>query len=105
MRRRQFLSPPAPYLQDVVVSLKVSLAAPQREYRAPYAPARLEVFGVVGEVYGGGAVVLAGGVDGLRLAQAAKAPCTKTTVGRDPSCGFVLIVFPPSVSLFRSSQQ
>src|SRR5687767_9301741 len=66
-----FVGPPAPDLQDVVVLLEEPLAAPQGEHRACYAPTRLEVFGVVGEVYGGGgAVVLAGGVDGLGVAQA-----------------------------------
>jgi hypothetical protein len=35
----------------------------------------------------------------FQLADSAKAPCTKTTVGWDPSCGFVLIVLPPRVSL------
>jgi len=33
----------------------------------------------------------------------AKAPCTRTTVGRDSSCGFVFIALPPGVFLFRPS--
>jgi hypothetical protein len=33
-----FLGPPAPDLQDVVMLLKESLAAPQGEHRARYAP-------------------------------------------------------------------
>ena len=48
-----FVGPPAPDLQDLVVLLEESLAAPQGEHRARYAPACLAVFGVVGEVYGG----------------------------------------------------
>src|SRR5215208_2428590 len=48
-----FLGPPAPDLQDVVVLLKESLAAPQREHRARYAPALPAVFRVVLVVEGG----------------------------------------------------
>src|SRR3712207_6050810 len=29
-------------------------------------------------------------ITSFQLADSAKAPCTRTTVGRDPSCGFVL---------------
>src|ERR671920_1208845 len=35
----------------------------------------------------------------FQLDPSAKAPCTRTTVGRDPSCGFMLIVLPPWFSL------
>src|SRR5918995_6140381 len=39
----------------------------------------------------------------FQLEPSAKAPWTRTTVGRDPSCGFVLIVLSPWVSLSRPS--
>src|SRR5918995_2341553 len=39
----------------------------------------------------------------FQLEPSAKAPCTRTTVGRDSSCGFVLIVLPPRLSLSRPS--
>src|SRR5215203_3148376 len=39
----------------------------------------------------------------FQLEASAKAPCTRTTVSRDPSCGFVLIVLLPRVSLSRPS--
>src|ERR687890_1796729 len=35
----------------------------------------------------------------FQLDPSAKAPCTRTTVGRDPSCRFMLIVLPPWFSL------
>src|SRR5919107_4119628 len=31
----------------------------------------------------------------FQLEPSAKAPCTRTTVGRDPSCSFVLMASPP----------
>src|SRR5215208_3406673 len=67
-----FLGPPAPDVQDVVVLLKESLAAPQGEHRARYAPARPAVGLVVLVVEGGrGPIVLARSVDGLWVAEAA----------------------------------
>src|ERR687890_2162327 len=39
----------------------------------------------------------------FQLEASAKAPCTRTTVGRDPSCGFVLMASPPYLPDFIQS--